>query len=150
MDIHPPQQPVHTVKDFLLHLLTITVGLFIALTLEASIESVHHRHLVRDARQSLQSEIETNHKLYAKNAQDLRQNREQLAHDIDQLRQLREGKKLDNPVVVWDWDWISYADSVWATARESGAVPYMNPKSISATHRCTRSSNISIQRRSPS
>jgi hypothetical protein len=50
MDLHPPHQPIHTLKDFLLHLLTITVGLFIALTLEAAIESLHHRHLVRDAR----------------------------------------------------------------------------------------------------
>jgi hypothetical protein len=48
MDVHPPHLPIHTWKDFLLHLLTITIGLFIALTLEASIESIHHRKPPQD------------------------------------------------------------------------------------------------------
>lgn len=30
-DVHPPEQGIHTLKDFSLHLLTITVGLLIAL-----------------------------------------------------------------------------------------------------------------------
>jgi hypothetical protein len=49
MDVQPPQQPIHSVKDFLLHLLTITVGLLIALALEAAVQYLHHRSLVRDA-----------------------------------------------------------------------------------------------------
>jgi hypothetical protein len=35
MDVSPQYQPIHSWRDFLLHLLTITIGLFIALTLEA-------------------------------------------------------------------------------------------------------------------
>ena len=50
MDVQPPHQPVRGWKDFALHLLTITIGLFIALSLEAAVQSLHHRHLVRDAR----------------------------------------------------------------------------------------------------
>lgn len=69
MDVHPPHQPVRGWKDFALHLLTITVGLFIALTLEAAVQSMHHRHLVRDARQNLRREIAANHARYAGNAQ---------------------------------------------------------------------------------
>jgi len=53
MDVNPPQGPIHTWKDFLLHLLTITIGLFIALSLEAAVEALHHRHMVRDGRQDL-------------------------------------------------------------------------------------------------
>jgi hypothetical protein len=52
VDVHLPGS-IRTWKDFLLHLLTITIGLFIALTLEAAVESMHHRHLVREARVSL-------------------------------------------------------------------------------------------------
>src|ERR1700733_3301928 len=131
VEVAPPQQPIHTWKDFLLHLLTITIGLFIALTLEASIESIHHRHLVRDARFNLQREVEANHKLYAQNIQDIRLNRSQLARDIDQLRELRDGKKLDNANLSWSWTWISYAESAWNTARASGAVSYMDANWIS-------------------
>jgi hypothetical protein len=131
VDVHPPHQPIHSWRDFLLHLLTITIGLFIALTLEAAIESVHHRHLVRDAHSNLRREIEVNHRLYADNVQRLRLNRDPLARDIDQLRDLRDGKKLDHPNLSWRWDWDSYNDAAWRTARESGAVTYMDPDWIS-------------------
>ncbi len=126
MDVSPPHQPIHTWRDFLLHLLTITIGLFIALTLEASIESVHHRHLVRDAHSNLRHEIEANHALYARNLLEIEQNRQRLMRDLDQLRQLRDGKVPENPDLSWNWLWDSYKESAWNTARDSGAVPYMN------------------------
>jgi hypothetical protein len=68
VDIHSPENSIRTWRDFLLHLLTITIGLFIALMLEAAVESMHNRHLVREARENLRSEIESNHQLYAENA----------------------------------------------------------------------------------
>jgi hypothetical protein len=131
LEVSPPQQPIHSWKDFLLHLLTITIGLFIALTLEAAVESMHHRHLVREARQDLRREMVDNRKLYANNVLKLQLNRSQLAHDIDQLRELRDGRKLDSPNLSWGWDWNSYADAAWKTARDSGAVSYMDSESIS-------------------
>ncbi len=131
MDVHPPHQAIHTWKVFLIHLLTITIGLFIALTLEAAVEAGHHRHLVREARENLRREIELNQKVYAQNAQDLQLNRSQLARDIDQLRELRDGKKLENHNLSWAWKWDSYSDAAWKTARESGAVTYMDSGWIS-------------------
>ena len=131
MEVSPPQQPIHSWKDFLLHLLTITIGLFIALTLEAAVESMHHRHMVREARQSLRREIVDNHKLYANNVLKLQLNRSQLSHDIDQLRELRDGRKLDSANLGWGWDWNSYRDAAWKTTRESGAVSYMDSDLIS-------------------
>ncbi|MGA2778887.1 MAG: hypothetical protein ABSF94_15130 [Steroidobacteraceae bacterium] len=131
MDVHPPQHPIHSLKDFLLHLLTITIGLLIALSLEAAVEAAHHRHLVRDAHEHLRREIEENHNLYAKNSQELQSNRSQLARDIEQLRELRKGKALANPALRWAWAWDSYADAAWKTAQESGAAPYMDQGWIS-------------------
>ena len=131
MDVHPPHQPIHTWKDFLVHLLTITIGLFIALTLEASIESIHHRHLVREAHHSLRREIQANQVLYATNMRRLQDNRVQLQRDIDQLRQLRDGKVPEHPDLRWNWTWDSYRESAWNTARDGGAVPYMDADRIS-------------------
>jgi hypothetical protein len=107
LEVSPPHQPIHSWKDFLLHLLTITIGLFIALTLEAAVESMHHRHMVREARQNLRREIVDNHKLYANNVLKLQLNRNRLSHDIEQLRELRDGRKLDSPNLSWGWDWNS-------------------------------------------
>jgi hypothetical protein len=128
VDVQPPHQPIHTWKDFFLHLLTITIGLFIALTLEAAIESLQHRHLVRDARANLRREIEVNHKLYTNNARDLRLNRNQLARDLDELRELRDGRKSENLNLSWAWNWNSYGDAAWKTAKEGGAVLHMDSR----------------------
>jgi hypothetical protein len=131
MDVSPPLQPIHSWRDFLLHMLTITIGLFIALTLEASIESIHHRHLVRDAHRNLRQEIAANHALYARNLREIQQNRDRLMRDLDQLRQLRDGKPPAHPDLSWKWSWDSYNESAWDTARDSGAVPYMDTDWIS-------------------
>ena len=60
MDVHPPHEPIRSVRDFLLHLLTITVGLLIALGLEKTVEHVHNYHLVHEAEAELRSEISEN------------------------------------------------------------------------------------------
>jgi hypothetical protein len=130
VDVHPPHRSISTWKDFLLHLLTITIGLFIALTLEAAVQSMHHRHLVRDARETLRREIEANHRLYADNARNLGLNRNRLEHDIEQLRELRNGRKLDSPDLSWGWRWSSYQEAAWKSAQAIGAVSYMDPDKI--------------------
>ena len=130
VDVHPPHGSINSLQGFLVHLLTITIGLFIALTLEAAVESMHHRHLVRDARANLRREIESNHMLYADNVQSLQRNRLQLAHDLEQLRELRDGKKLISPDLKWAWAWSSYSDAAWKSARDIGAIAYMDPDTI--------------------
>jgi hypothetical protein len=60
MEVHPVHHAPRTWRDFFLHLLTITIGLFIALTLQAGVESIHHRHLVSEARENLRREIQIN------------------------------------------------------------------------------------------
>ena len=60
MEIHPPEKPIHTVKDFLLQLTTITAGILIALSLEGTIKWSHHRALVGEAKENLRQEILAN------------------------------------------------------------------------------------------
>lgn len=132
MDVQPPQQPIHTVKDFLLHLLTITVGLLIALALEAAVQYIHHRHLVRDAQYNLQQEIAANRKQYAINAQWVQENRDQLDRDTRELRAMRSGKQTAAADLTWEWKWNSFRGIAWRTAHDSGAVSYMDPERISS------------------
>ena len=132
MDVHPAHHAPRTWRDFFVHLVTITIGLFIALTLQAGVESLHHRHLVREARENLRREIEINRKHYAENVQNIEKNRSQLAHDIDHLRDLRSGKPIEKNDLVWGWAWNGYIDASWKTARETGAVSYMSFDLINA------------------
>src|SRR5450755_2037509 len=99
----------------------ITIGLFIALTLQAGVESLHHRHLVSEARENLRREMQINRNHYADNVQNIEKNRRQLAHDIDQLRDLRSGKPIEKNALAWNWDWNGFIDASWKTARETGA-----------------------------
>jgi hypothetical protein len=132
VDVHPAHHAPRTWREFFLHLVTITIGLFIALTLQAGVESLHHRHLVSEARENLRREIQINRNHYAENAQSLEKNRRQLARDIDQLRDLRSGKPIEKDALVWGWDWNGFIDASWKTARDTGAVSYMNFDLINA------------------
>jgi len=49
LDVHAPHQKVHTWKDFLIHIAAITIGLLIALALEATVEWRHHKHEAQEA-----------------------------------------------------------------------------------------------------
>src|ERR1700733_14408633 len=101
MDVHPAHQAPRTWSEFFLQLVTITIGLFIALTLEAGVESLHHRHLVREARENLRREMQINRSHFAENVQNLKKNRRQLTHDIDALRDLRSGKPIEKNALGW-------------------------------------------------
>lgn len=132
VDVHAPHRPIQTLKEFLLHLLTITIGLFIALMLESVVEAVHHRHLVEDARARLAQEIEGNRRLYSVNLRLVQENRARLAADIEQLRSLRAGEKGDSQALSWSWGWNVFADTSWTGARDSGALSYMDPGALAA------------------
>jgi hypothetical protein len=69
IDIHVPHKTEHTWTDFLIHIATITVGLFIAIGLEQTVEHFHHlyqRHLLED---NLRDELRTD---VRRNAKDFR------------------------------------------------------------------------------
>lgn len=132
MDVHPAHHAPHTWREFFLQLVTITIGLFIALTLQAGVESLHHRHLVSEARENLRREIQINRNHYAENVQTLENNRRQLGRNIDLLRDLRSGKAIEKGALAWGWDWNGYVDASWKTARDTGAVSYMSFDLINA------------------
>jgi hypothetical protein len=132
VDVHPVHHAPRSWRDFFLQLLMITLGLFIALTLQAGVESLHHRHLVSEARENLRREVQINRHHYAENVQSLEKNRRQLSHDIDQLRDLRSGKSIEKSALVWGWEWNGYIDASWKTARDTGAVSYMSFDLINA------------------
>lgn len=60
MDIHAPESPISSFKDFALHIAIVTCGILIALGLEGIREAVHNRHLVRETRENVRSEMEVN------------------------------------------------------------------------------------------
>jgi hypothetical protein len=59
LDVHAPHQSTHTWTDFLIHIATITVGLFIAVGLEQTVEHFHHLHQRHELENNLRAELRT-------------------------------------------------------------------------------------------
>jgi hypothetical protein len=60
MDVHAPHAPLHTWRDFWIHLGTITIGLLIAIGLEQSVEWMHRLHERHVLQHDLREEAERN------------------------------------------------------------------------------------------
>jgi len=57
LDVHVPHKSEHTWTDFIIHIATITVGLFIAIGLEQTVEYFHHLHQRHELEQNLRDEL---------------------------------------------------------------------------------------------
>jgi hypothetical protein len=130
MDVHPPHEPIHTWRDFLLHLATITVGLLIALGLEGTVEYLHHRHIVREARENIRREIEQNQKSVKEDLAHLDVNKKSMQDDMVALRVLRKNPAAKGISVNYEFDWSSFNQSAWDSARDSGALTYMSTDEV--------------------
>jgi hypothetical protein len=126
LDVHPPHEPIHGWRDFLLHLLTITIGLLIALSLEGCVEWQHHRHLVHEAEASLHAEIESNAKGMQDSIADLHHKQDNLKHDVNVLKYIIKNHKSPKDAHISLGVGIqSFDDVSWRTAQSTGALSYM-------------------------
>jgi len=127
LDVHPPHEPVHGWRDFLLHILTITIGLLIALGLEGCVEWRHHRHLVHEAEASLHAEIENNAKALPDALASLRKNQDDLKHDVDVLKYIIKNHKAppDEHMAI-GFAIRTFDDISWKTAQSTTALSYMS------------------------
>ncbi|SEG24477.1 hypothetical protein SAMN05421819_2359 [Bryocella elongata] len=125
MEVHPPHEPVHSWRDFFTHILIVTIGLFIALTLEALVESVHHRHLVAEARENLHREISDNCEASQKDIASTQTNVTTLANNITTIHALQEKVQGHHFHVENAMQWNDFSTAGWRTAHETGALGFM-------------------------
>jgi hypothetical protein len=127
LDVHPPHARIRSWQDFFLHLTTITIGLFIALSLEGMVEWIHHRHLVHQARATIYKEMTDNRRLLAEDLTSIKEDRARIEADIKLLTGLRAGAKFEHgSSLQYHVDWSSFVDSAWRTAEATGALNYMD------------------------
>ena len=126
IEVHPPSEPVHGWRDFLIHLATITIGLLIALSLEGCVEFWHHRNLVHEAEESLQTEIGANAKDLQGALDDVRKEQDFLKKDIAVMKKIIASPKVANREDMRvDFRIRTFADVSWKTAQSTGALSYM-------------------------
>jgi hypothetical protein len=125
MEVHPPHGPIHSIKEFMVHLLAITIGLLIALGLESSVEWVHHRHLARDARENILQEVRANQQMVARQLSVLPAEEKRLDEILRGVDDVQHGRPT-KPLGDFMWTSILLQDSAWRTASSTGAVAFMS------------------------
>lgn len=125
MEIHPPHA-IRSVKDFLLQLLTITVGILIALSLDGLLEWQHHKHLIHEAEANLTAEIRENQQENAKTMQALHANLEQLKDMLSLVHKLQENRTTPLKNINFSWTLEDLHATSWNTASATGAIAYMD------------------------
>jgi len=126
IDVHPPHEAAHNWRDILIHLATITIGLFIALSLEGCVEWQHHRHLVREARENIRSEMTDNQKALHDALDQIHKEQAQVKGDIETLKTLRRDINAHGLNVTLSLNNSAMQNASWNTARETGAFSYMS------------------------
>jgi hypothetical protein len=130
LDVHAPEHAIHGVKDFFVHLLTITVGLLIALGLEGSVEALHHRGERKEAEATLRQELTQNRRTLVWIQQQNDRERDGLAKILTFLEDLREGRQDDPSVLDMDFNVMPLQSAGWHTASATGALSYMNYEEV--------------------
>lgn len=125
MEIHPPHA-IHSVKDFALQLLTITVGILIALTLEGIVQWAHHRQLVHEAEANLTTEIRENQAELAKGTQDLNASEQELEELVALVHALQKNRNTPVKDIHFDWTLDELHATSWNTAGATGAIAHMD------------------------
>jgi hypothetical protein len=127
VDIHPPHGPVNSFKDFLLHLLTVILGILIALSLEGLIEWHHHRSLAEEARSNLTAEIRENRQLLAGGLPAAPAAEQRLKATIETIEAYRKDRRDDRTSKLdWSFGLFPLSATGWSTASSTGALSYMD------------------------
>jgi hypothetical protein len=125
LDVHAPHQTVHTWKDFLVHIAAISIGLLIALGLEATVQWVHHRHQAQQALELLKQEIDRN-RIALKNdmrSGDIVERNHRAALAV--LHRLRSSTLRPDDRLIFIRKFAPLGSTAWRIVHESGAAAYI-------------------------
>lgn len=126
LDVHVPDHKLGGVRDFVIHILTITVGLLIALGLEASVEALHHRHQRNEADETIRQELRENRDTLLKARAAMKIETTNMLGVLDFLQARSKGQPGDAKNLNLNFSEGPLQDSAWRTAASTGVLTYMN------------------------
>jgi hypothetical protein len=129
LDVHPPHAPAHTWKDFFIHIATIVVGLLIAVGLEQSVEWLHRKQELREARMALDQESKNNRAVLERDIRIFWRYDAMLSRDMQSLLYLEAHPRAtrdDLPyALIYDAGWEFFTLANDKVAHETGALALM-------------------------
>jgi hypothetical protein len=136
LDVHAPHETVHTWKDFLIHIATIVVGLFIAVGLEQTVERIHRHYELRETREALDRERESNRHHMEVNSRNWLETDAVLRNNLLVLDAIRQHPGLPEIELPGELNFtqrpFEYDHAVWDAAQQNGIVRLMPLKEANA------------------
>jgi hypothetical protein len=124
-EVHPSHAAIRTWRDFFVHITTIVIGLLIAIGLEQSVEYVHHRHQLQEARRELSKEVDDNRRIVEFNIESTRKASLALDADIAILRAQQSSRSPAPKKLDYTWEPWDTRDGTWQAAKQSGSLSLM-------------------------
>jgi hypothetical protein len=127
MEIHGPEGPTNSFKDFAIHIVIVTIGILIALGLEGIRETIYVHHVVRDARENFRAELQANRDHLdreLKHDREMLTNIDQIVADLPQLR--KNPAELRERVTKIYPSGYFFSSSRWESALSTGALGHMS------------------------
>jgi hypothetical protein len=135
LDVHAPHESISTWKGFILHIATIVIGLLIAVGLEQTVEFIHHRHRVAEAREALRLERLSNTHRFALATREFYRISPNLQNNIAVFRylQLHPGAPSSAWPAQLDWSMVmaEFSDAAWKSVQSSGVLEFMERNEVS-------------------
>ena len=129
MDIESPHGPIESWKDFFIHLCIITLGLLIALGLEAMVAHVHERNLVREANANITAEMRDNQKNLEGSLQSVAKNHHEMESILDYLEQMKQDVNAHGSATI-SFALADLNTTSWKTAAATGALGFMTYRNV--------------------
>jgi hypothetical protein len=127
MEIHGPEGPTNSFKDFAIHIVIVTIGILIALGLEGIRETIYVHRIVRDARENFHVELVGNRgnlDRELKNDNDTLARLDQIIADLPNLR--KDPAKFRERVAKIYPSGYFFSGSRWESALSTGALGHMS------------------------
>jgi hypothetical protein len=128
IDVHAPENGIHNFREFSLHLLTITIGLLIALGLEAGVEAYHHRHQREQAETLIRQEIQNNLSSLQQEAPVVRTELHEMNQVLEAVQAFAQSQAPAGKLRESDFTFHEspIQDAAWRTANSTGVLNYMD------------------------
>lgn len=128
IDVHPPHKAIGNAGEFFLHLFTITIGLLIAVGIEAAVEHHQHRELAREARQTMTEEIRKNAGTINEAIGDITSEQQRMEENLAAVRKVQlnpNDPSANNLHLNASYNSTGLEDTGWRTAQATGALAFM-------------------------
>jgi hypothetical protein len=116
-------------RDFLVHIATIVIGLLIAIGLEQSAEWLHRKHQVRDAREAIARERELNRREFSRTTELYRLETKRFQMNLAVLDYLQQHPGAPRQAWPGNVNWhafvTAFSTAAWETAQHSAVTALM-------------------------